>query len=438
VPESSTRLLVEFRPVSPIGREAALRLIDTAGAALFEGWSDDGSWILILPWPERILELSWPELASWPAVIETVESEPPVSGNTVGAPFAGGWIGFLSYEAGAASEGAPPRIDAPPEPPVWFSRHRSGIAVAPDLSTFLFAPPEEMEARERELTMMTNRAAVSSEAHVPNAIADSLDRGGYCRAVEMIRSSIAAGDVYQVNLTRRFRVETSVDARELYLAMTGDAPPQCSALIRGDGWTIVSASPEVFLRFDGRVAESRPIKGTISRAGDDAAEIEALLSSEKDESEHLMIVDLVRNDFSRVARAGSVTVPAYKSVRSLRHVHHMESTVRADGLEHCSLQSLLAALFPAGSITGAPKRAAVETIRRLEPVPRGVYTGAIGFVSSGAITELSVAIRTAVVTADETRYHAGGGIVWDSDPESEDAESRAKSVAFLEFFGRKA
>jgi anthranilate/para-aminobenzoate synthase component I len=217
--------------------------------------------------------------------------------------------------------------------------------------------------------------------------------------------------------------------------MTGSEPPRCSAFLRGEGWTIASASPEVFLRFDRElgVAESRPIKGTVRREGAEEAEVEALRSSAKDAAEHLMIVDVVRNDLGKVAPAGRVWVPAFRTVRTLAHVHHLESTVRAEGLGDVTLAEMLGALLPAASITGAPKRAAVGMIRQLEPVARGVYTGAIGFHDFRGRTELSVAIRTAIVTPDSARYHAGGGIVWESDPAAEDDESIAKSAAFLRY-----
>jgi anthranilate/para-aminobenzoate synthase component I len=266
-------------------------------------------------------------------------------------------------------------------------------------------------------------------------IRDSLS-GVHQKLVERIRHCIRDGDVYQVNLTRSFTADIQVDANDLYAALTAPDPPQCAALLRGDGWSIVSASPEVMLRFDRRagVATSLPIKGTVRSSGDDAAEVAKLLASAKDEAEHLMIVDVVRNDFGKVAPAGRVSVPDYRAVRTLDYVHHLESTVRAEGLEDVSVADVLAALAPAASITGAPKRAAVHLIRELEPEPRGVYCGAIGWIDADG-AELSVAIRTAVVTERSVRYHAGGGIVWDSDPAAEDDECRAKAAPFFQFVG---
>ena len=254
--------------------------------------------------------------------------------------------------------------------------------------------------------------------------------------VERIREAIRDGDVYQVNITRAFTADCGADAAELYRVLTGSSPPRSSAFLRGPDWTIVSASPEVLLDFDRvrGIADSRPIKGTVRRTNDDRADVAALLASDKDAAEHLMIVDVVRNDFGKIAPPGSVSVPEYRALHTLEHVHHLESTVRASGLGDASTADVLAALSPAASITGAPKRAAVHMIRELEPVPRGVYCGAIGTIRPDGAT-FSVAIRTAVVTETSVRYHAGGGIVWDSDAAAEDDESLAKSEAFLRYVG---
>ena len=383
-------------------------LIDEVpGAALLEGWSDDGAWRIVLPWPEETRELPWERACEWKSFLRDL-SLPPVSASHP-SPFIDGWVGYLSYEATACDEAARPREQHPPEPAAFFARHRSGIAIDPSGNVHEFGTP---------------------------ALRDSFN-GSYVGAVNSIRSAIRDGDVYQVNLTRSFTLAQQCDAVALYDALTAPHPPRSSAFLRGNGWAICSASPEVLLRFDKNrgIAESRPIKGTVRRAHDDDAAIASLVNSDKDASEHLMIVDVVRNDFGKIAPPGAVTVSDFRTVRTLEHVHHLESTVRATGLHGLELCDVLAALSPAASITGAPKRAAVQLIRDLEPVPRGVYCGSIGYIDARGHAELSVAIRTAVATEHEVRYHAGGGIVWDSDPAAEDDETRAKSAAFLRFAG---
>ena len=349
--------------------------------------------------PRVTRTLEWAHARDWKAFVQGLERD---AGD-------GRWVGFIAYEALASEEDVTPREVHPPEPAAFFAWHSRAAA------------PHAMSARERR-------------HHA--TIRDSLGGGAHRRLVEHIRRCIRDGDVYQVNLTRAFEADVRVDAGDLYAALTEPHPPQCSALVRGDGWAVVSASPEVMLRFDRRsgVAMSMPIKGTVKREGNDAAEIAALLASAKDEAEHLMIVDVVRNDFGKVAPPGRVSVAEYRAVRTLDYVHHLESTVRADGLQDAGVADVLAALAPAASITGAPKRAAVRLIRELEPVARGIYCGTIGTIDAHG-AEMSVAIRTAVVTDSSVRYHAGGGIVWDSDPAAEDDECRAKAAPFFRFLG---
>jgi anthranilate/para-aminobenzoate synthase component I len=426
---------VDCRRIERPDRVALLGLLANPGAIFFEGWSDDGPVTITLPRAEEIVELGWEDLDRVETFLEPVLSGRGRRSCPDGLPFAGGWAGFVSYEAGAALERATPREDVPDEPAAWFARHESGIVTMPDGSAWAFGSTERLD----ELEALARSAGVARVSTEPSrfAIDDSMGEGRYRASVDDIRERISWGEVYQVNLTRRFLVEAVVDPVALYLGMTGDTPPRCSAFLRGDGWAIASASPEVFLRFDpaSGVADSRPIKGTLRRTGDDAMDRAALLASAKDEAEHLMIVDLVRNDLGKVAPTGRVRVAEYKAVRLLAHVLHLESVVEADGLRDDDLPRLMRALFPGGSITGAPKRAAVRVIREVEPCARGVYTGAIGLVDHGGRAEFSVAIRTAVVGETRCRYHAGGGIVWDSDPDAEDRESFDKSIGFLRAFG---
>ena len=402
---------------------------DRAGAAVLDGWSGGARWQFVLPWPEETRELAWPDASGWRNALREIENDVPYDESAL--PFAGGWVGFVSYEAAACEEDAPPLTRYPPEPPFFFAKHRAGVAIAPDGTAHLFAPAGEVRRYEARL------AAAPLQRRTPYAsgiVADSLGGGLHRQRVERIREAIRDGDVYQVNLTRAFSATMPCDPADLYRALTAPEPPRHSATIRGDGWSVVSASPETFLHIDRErgVAESRPIKGTVRREDNDDAEIAALLASTKDAAEHLMIVDVVRNDFGKIAPPGRVSVPTFRDVHTLAQVHHLESTVRADGLRGLAVADVMAALSPAASITGAPKRAAVRMIRELEPVPRGVYCGSIGIVSARSAT-FSVAIRTAIVAGDTVRYHAGGGIVWDSDPAAEDDECFAKAAAFLRY-----
>ncbi|MBL8112605.1 MAG: anthranilate synthase component I family protein, partial [Acidobacteria bacterium] len=196
---------------------------------------------------------------------------------------------------------------------------------------------------------------------------------------------------------------------------------------------IVSNSPELLLAVANGIAESRPIKGTIARGlteVSDAVQRALLLASAKDAAEHVMIVDLVRNDLGKVAEPGGVDVPELLALRTYRHLHHLESTVRARLAPHSKLSDVLLAVLPGGSITGAPKRSALGFIRALEPSPRGPYTGAVGLVRGDGTAIFNVPIRTAIVSPAGVDYHSGGGIVWDSEARSEWLETETKSREF--------
>lgn len=318
--------------------------------------------------------------------------------------------GFLTYEAGVAIEGSPGLFRPPATPLAWFGL----FDLEGERGTAGGAP--------------AGRAA-------PFDARGELDAAAWADAVEAIREGIARGDVYQANLTRRTSRPLPVSARRLADLLWRDNPVPYAICVETGEAAVVSNSPELFLEADRRTRRvaSAPIKGTVPRlvGGSEEAARVALLASEKDAAEHLMIVDLVRNDLGRVCEAGSVHVPLLRAVRSFRHLHHLESTVAGTLRPGVRPSDLLGATLPAGSITGAPKRAALGFIRRLEPVPRGPYTGAAGYVRGDGTTVLNVAIRTAVVSGGSVAYHAGGGIVWDSDPAGEWAETETKSREFF-------
>ena len=262
----------------------------------------------------------------------------------------------------------------------------------------------------------------------------------YEKRVERILEYLRCGDAYQVNLAQRLVARVSDEsALALYLALRRVAPAPLGAFLATDAGTIVSNSPEQLLRVetrkvDGRYAVyalSRPIKGTRPRGSvdaDDAAQVRALLDSEKDAAEHLMIVDLVRNDLGKVGAIGSVTASA-RRVLALPTVNHLVSTVEAR-VER-GTADLLASMLPGGSVTGAPKLAAVQIIDQLEGVARGVYCGALGWLGAGRALHLSLPIRTGVVKRGELVLPVGGGIVADSTPDGEWAETHVKARAFV-------
>jgi para-aminobenzoate synthetase component 1 len=262
----------------------------------------------------------------------------------------------------------------------------------------------------------------------------SLNPGRYRRAVARILEYLRAGDAYQVNLTVRYRRTARADPRRIFASLLEVNPAPFSAMILGEGWAALSSSPELFLDLGPRgTLQTRPIKGTRARgAGAEArsaAGEEALLASEKDRAEHVMIVDLERNDVGGVARYGTVRVEPFLAVERFPGLDHLVSTVSGRMRPGLGIADALAALFPGGSVTGAPKIRAMEIIHELEPAPRGLYCGALGWIAPEGEARLNLPIRTMAWREGRLDLHVGGGIVADSDPEAEDAECRVKGEA---------
>jgi para-aminobenzoate synthetase component I len=256
-------------------------------------------------------------------------------------------------------------------------------------------------------------------------------------AVRRTIDYIEAGDIYQANITQRFRARlpAGFDRLSLYQALRTRNPATFGAYLDFGATGILSSSPERFLKLaDGNV-ETRPIKGTRPRgrsAAEDQALAAELLASAKDRAENLMIVDLLRNDISRVCKMGSVKVPTLFGLESYATVHHLVSVVAGELAQGCSAVDLLRACFPGGSVTGAPKIRAMEIIAELEPTARGPYCGSIGYLSADGGMDSNIVIRTYCIQGQDLTFQVGGGIVADSDPHAEYEESLAKAKALIE------
>jgi para-aminobenzoate synthetase component I len=286
---------------------------------------------------------------------------------------------------------------------------------------------EPVCARFARTRPMVGRPARTWLGPRPDAWTSSLDRAAFVSGVRAIREAIAEGDVYQVNLTRRLSAPLPPDADVLALgaALAGGNPAPHAAVVRlpQHGVHVASASPERFLRRAGDAVESQPIKGT-------AATADGFLP--KDHAENVMIVDLVRNDLGRVCEWGTVTVPSLCEIEAHPGLVHLVSTVRGRLRPQHGWPELLEATFPPGSVTGAPKLAAMEVIDRLEPVARGPYCGAVGWVDADRGTgDLNVAIRTFWFEDGQVHLGTGGAVTWDSDPEGEWAETELKARRLL-------
>jgi para-aminobenzoate synthetase component 1 len=245
----------------------------------------------------------------------------------------------------------------------------------------------------------------------------------YGEAVEAVRAAIGRGDVYQVNLVQHLAAAFEGSAAALADRLGAFGP----RALAGGGWAVVSASPELFLARRGRRVRTAPIKGT--------RPLGEHVEGEKDAAEHVMIVDLERNDLSRVCEPGSVRWPELMVERELAGVTHLVSTVEGTLREEVGLAELLAATFPGGSVTGAPKIAALDLIAALEPVGRGASMGALGVVRGNGDLDLALTIRTFAVAEDRIHLWVGGGIVWDSEPEAEIEESWTKARPLLAAIG---
>ena len=326
----------------------------------------------------------------------------------------GAWIaGYLAYEAGYAFE---PRLEKllPPAP-----EH-------PLLVLGIYEAPQDVGQLLQEMIRESGQSRMSE-------LRPRISQTDYGRAFDAVQDYILSGDCYQINLTFPLEAElVSGSIGGLYGALRQTGIVGHGACIDlGIGPAIVSHSPELFfsLTSDG-VIETRPMKGTRPRDPDparDAAIAAELGSNPKDRAENLMIVDLLRNDISRVSRPGSVRVPALFTVEHYATVHQMTSTVRGDLAAPASLPELMAALFPCGSVTGAPRLRAMEIIHELEPFPRGVYCGAIGWMAPDGRADFSVAIRTLSVSDHRITLNVGGGIVRDSTPGGEWEEALWKA-----------
>jgi len=273
----------------------------------------------------------------------------------------------------------------------------------------------------------------------PSAVRVHLTREEFEARVAAVVEHIRAGDVFQVNLTQPFTAVFAGDPRALFWRACAVSAAPFSAYLEFDRrLQVLSASPEEFLAVRDRAVETRPIKGTRPRGATPSADhrlLAELLASDKDRAELAMIVDLMRNDLGKVAVAGTVTVGPFPEHASYAQVHHTFACVRARLREEVTLADLLAATFPPGSVTGAPKLRAMEIIEDLEVVRRGVYTGAIGWFGPGDACHLNVAIRTLTLVGSVARFNAGGGITAASDPAAEHAECLHKAAGWLRALG---
>jgi para-aminobenzoate synthetase component 1 len=369
------------------------------------------------------------------------------------APFSGGAIGFFGYELGGWLERLPaPRVDALNMPPLAIGFYDTVIAFDNlEKKAWIFshgwpertAAGRDVRARKRtdHFAGMLARAPQLLPApdwNLRNEWRPELARADAEQRIARIIEYIRAGDIFQANFTQRFKAKRpfGLDDFMLYRRLRALNPAPFAAFMRcGNNFSIAGASPERFLRLsaDG-VAEAHPIKGTRPRDADparDDALARELQQSAKDHAENLMIVDLMRNDLSRVCEAGSVNVSRLCALESFENVHHLTSIITGKLKPKRGPVDLLRASFPGGSVTGAPKIRAMEIIHELEPARRGAYCGCLGWIGFDGAMDMSMTIRTLTIAGDTIFAQAGGGIVADSDPMAEYEESMIKIAPLL-------
>jgi para-aminobenzoate synthetase component I len=447
-------------------------------AAIIGGWREPallesggtfaqgGGWGILAAEPRLVFEAmgqSWQVTATDSGVIETGKGDPlaafsrllrkyslaePEEGEDGSAPFAtspafqGGMIGYLGYDLAPLLERLPRRHARESRmPDIRMALFDTAVLLDQETGATRLAAwdllGEGSAAVERRCKQWRKRIDSGLLAHHGRAekphpgtrLTAAFTRDEYQSAVRRVLEYIAAGDVFQVNLSQRFWVDTDANPLATYLRLKRESPAPFSAFLRWDDMAVVSASPEWFYQTNGERIVTRPIKGTRPRgsvASEDQRLAAELLASTKDRAELTMIVDLERNDLGRVCRYGTVAVRNAFRVESFAQVHHLVATVEGQLRSGLGPVDLIAAMFPGGSITGAPKIRAMEIIDELERNRRGLYTGAIGYLSRGGGSAFNIAIRTILFEGGRASFQVGGGIVADSDPEAEFEETLVK------------
>ncbi len=363
--------------------------------------------------------------------------------NLSGLPFCGGALGYFAYDLGRYLETLPEIARQDIEMPdmaigiydwaVIIDHHVRRAWLA---SFCRFEKTEHVWAELQELFSSTTTPSERG-FHIRTEIESNMSRDDYAEAFDRIKNYIREGDCYQVNLAQRFSAEFEGCSWSAYLKLRHVNPAPFAAYMNTPSGAVLSSSPERFLRVTGNQVETKPIKGTKHRsvfAYEDKALAVSLLESEKDRAENLMIVDLLRNDISKSCESRSVLVPKLFSLETYATVHHLVSTISGRLSKNKHALDLLRDCFPGGSITGAPKHRSMEIIEELEPHRRSVYCGSIAYIGFDGNMDSNICIRTLTQYKNKLYFHAGGGIVWDSNVDAEYKECFDKAAAMLKLF----
>jgi len=359
-------------------------------------------------------------------------------------PFTGGAMGFFSYDLGRKIERMPNIAEddiATPDMAIGIYRW-AYIADHHTKTSVLVGDLSDQRVRlywDEIVSLVQNPLPASDENSYVSTdkIESNMSEAQYKEKFSQVKHYISSGDCYQINLAQRFKVPVSGKSWNGYQQLRTINPSPYSAFINIPQHTVLSVSPERFIKIEDGVAETKPIKGTRPKL-DDAVQdkniLLDLLNSDKDRAENVMIVDLLRNDFSKSCQANSVKVTKLFEIESFPTVHHLVSTITGELPQTVSAIQLLRECFPGGSITGAPKIRAMQIIEELEPHRRGLYCGSIGYIGFNGRMDTNIAIRTLVQKDNHAYFYAGGGLVWDSQADAEYQETFDKAAAMFKLF----
>ena len=400
--------------------------------------SGDSGWDVLFAFPQDGVRISGSQALSDLQAHPAMQLQPEPASQGGDLPFRGGWLCAFGYELGEVFEPSVGRVgDDSGFPLAWLVRVPAAILIERASGRCLLMAEaghsELIDRMQRDLAEALPPLADVPELRAVGEDAPAVFLAGVARIQEYIR----AGDVFQVNLSRSWRAEFAapVPAAALFSRLMQKNPAPFSALLQMDEWAIVSSSPERLVRLTREgVLETRPIAGTHPRSEDpteDAALRARLQAHPKERAEHVMLVDLERNDLGRVCEPGSVRVAALMEVASYRHVHHIESTVCGKVRSGVSVLDVLRAVFPGGTITGCPKVRTMQIIRELEQTPRRSYTGSLGYINRDGTFDFNILIRSFLLHGGELSFRAGAGIVADSVATRELEETRAKARGLL-------
>jgi anthranilate synthase component 1 len=360
----------------------------------------------------------------------------------VNLPFHGGWFAYLGYELALEIEPTlnrywPAASRQDPRPVAWAMRVPAALLLDERGQGYLVAESSVTAAERQQVLDDLREHGGPLAASVTSTITPAEeDPEAYLRRVRRAQEYIRAGDIYQANLSRHWRAQlpAELSAAQLYRRLRRSNPAPFAALAQHGDFRILSSSPERLLRVRGRRVDTRPIAGTHPRGATAEADRElaaALIAHPKERAEHVMLIDLARNDLGRVCAGGSVHVDEYMAVETYAHVHHIVSNVTGELREDVTPVQALRAVFPGGTITGCPKVRCMQIIAELEGGPRGPYTGSLGYLNHDGSADFNILIRTMSLHGRELEFRAGAGIVADSRPERELEESRAKARGML-------